>query len=103
MPRVERITDWRRPIPEGYFSKLDSLVSSRGWPARNSNTSMTNVRREVDQLNVDIDDMIRWRDRIYAAIHSGTVNLVCYIIPKKNYILHNIISAKRSNETIGRI
>ncbi|XP_050307530.1 phenoloxidase 1-like [Anthonomus grandis grandis] len=73
MKRVERFLDWNKEIPEAYFPKLDSLVASRSWPARVSNQKLQNVKREVDGINIDVDDMKRWRDRIYDAIHSGMV------------------------------
>ena len=34
------------------------------------------VNREVDQLKVDIADCERWRDRLYDAIHQGSVVMV---------------------------
>lgn len=74
MKRVERWTEWKAPIEEAYFPKLDSLVSSRAWPSRVANQRIQNLNREVDQIKIDVDDMVRWRDRIYAAIHSGFVN-----------------------------
>lgn len=73
LSRVERLIDFRKPIPEAYFPKLDSLVSSRGWPSRVAQQQLSNLNRETDQVKLDIDDLERWRDRIYAAIHSGTV------------------------------
>lgn len=78
LSRVERLIDFRKPIPEAYFPKLDSLVSSRGWPARVSNQTMANINRESDQVKIDIDDLERWRDRIFAAIHSTSVMGVSY-------------------------
>ncbi|XP_030760912.1 phenoloxidase 1-like [Sitophilus oryzae] len=71
MKRVERLINWDEPIREAYFPKLDSLVASRSWPARVKNQRLSDVRREIDGVIVDIDDMRRWRDRIYAAIHAG--------------------------------
>ncbi|XP_050510955.1 phenoloxidase 1-like [Diabrotica virgifera virgifera] len=71
LQRVERFIDWRKAIPEAYFPKLDSLVSSRSWPARVANQKLSNLRRETDQITQDIDDLERWRDRIFDAIHSG--------------------------------
>ncbi|KAF7269758.1 hypothetical protein GWI33_017214 [Rhynchophorus ferrugineus] len=73
LKRVERYVDWDAEIKEGYFPKLDNLVSSRAWPARVSNQKLQNVRREVEGINMDVDDLKRWRDRIYDAIHSGRV------------------------------
>ncbi|KAL3272976.1 hypothetical protein HHI36_014433 [Cryptolaemus montrouzieri] len=71
--RVERLTNLRDPIKEAYFPKLDSLVSSRSYPSRVANQVITNINRELDQIQVDIDDMERWRDRIFAAIQQGYV------------------------------
>ncbi|KAJ8961010.1 hypothetical protein NQ318_020315 [Aromia moschata] len=71
LKRVERFIDWDNPIKEAYFPKLDSLVASRSWPPRVANQRWQNLRREVDQIQVDIDDMKRWRDRIVDAIHAG--------------------------------
>ncbi|KAK9503579.1 hypothetical protein O3M35_010108 [Rhynocoris fuscipes] len=73
LPRVKRLINWREPIEEGYFPKLDSLVSSRVWPPRFANTKLSDINREMDQIRVDIQDMERWRDRIFAAIHSGSI------------------------------
>ncbi|XP_078040688.1 phenoloxidase 1-like [Augochlora pura] len=73
LSRVKRFINWREPIPEAYFPKLDSIVSTRTWPARHRGVVLKDVNRPVDQLNVDIQDLERWRDRIYEAIHTGTV------------------------------
>lgn len=71
--RVKRFINWREPIPEGYFPKLDSLVASRTWPARPSGAVLKDVNRQVDELDFDIQDLERWRDRIFEAIHTGSV------------------------------
>lgn len=71
--RVERLIDLDAPIKEGYFSKLDFSVASRTYPFRVEDQKLQNVRREPDQLIVDIKDLKRWRDRIYEAIHTGAV------------------------------
>ncbi|KAL1138896.1 hypothetical protein AAG570_008958 [Ranatra chinensis] len=73
LPRTKRLLNWNDPITEGYFPKLDSLVASRVWPARVANTRLSDVNREVDQIKFDIQDLERWRDRIYSAIHSGSI------------------------------
>uniref|UniRef100_A0A1B6MSZ9 Tyrosinase copper-binding domain-containing protein n=1 Tax=Graphocephala atropunctata TaxID=36148 RepID=A0A1B6MSZ9_9HEMI len=73
LSRVKRLLNWREPIQEGYFPKLDSLVASRVWPARNANTILSDINREVDQIKFDIQDMERWRDRFFQAIHTGSV------------------------------
>ncbi|CAH1101426.1 unnamed protein product [Psylliodes chrysocephalus] len=71
LKRVERFIDWRKPIAEAYFPKLDSLVASRSWPARVANQTLSNLKREVDQITTDIDELERWRDRIFNAISAG--------------------------------
>nr|BBM95984.1 tyrosinase 1 [Plautia stali] len=73
LARTKRLVNWRDPLEEGYFPKLDSLVASRVWPPRFANTKLSDVYREIDQIKFDLQDLERWRDRIYAAIHSGTV------------------------------
>ncbi|KAJ1524517.1 hypothetical protein ONE63_011009 [Megalurothrips usitatus] len=73
MQRTKRLLNLREPIPEGYFPKLDSLVSSRVWPARTANTKLSDIARESDQIQFDLQDIERWRDRIYEAIHTGAV------------------------------
>lgn len=76
MNRATRLINFEEPIKEAYFSKLDSLVASRTWPPRVGNQKLQNVKRELDQITVDLDDLKRWRDRIYDAIHSGIVRRV---------------------------
>lgn len=73
MARVQRLTTFREPVPEGYFPKLDSLVSSRSWPPRHSNASISDVYREIDQIKFDISDLERWRDRLLDAISQGAI------------------------------
>ncbi|KAK6640549.1 hypothetical protein RUM44_012245 [Polyplax serrata] len=73
LSRVERLTNFRDPVPEGYFSKLDSLVSSRSWPPRHSNALLRDVYREIDQIKFDLSDLERWRDRLLDAIAQGAI------------------------------
>lgn len=73
LSRVRRFINWRDPIPEGYFPKLDSQVASRTWPARPSGTVLKDINRQADQVNFDIQDLERFRDRIYEAIHTGAI------------------------------
>lgn len=73
LARVLPFNNLRDPIAEGYFPKMDSLVASRAWPPRFESTRLSDLNRESDQLNVEIGDLERWRDRIYEAIHQGFV------------------------------
>lgn len=79
LARVERLTSFRDPIENGYFPKLDSLVSSRTWPPRHSNAILSDVYREIDQIKFDLSDLERWRDRILDAIDQGAITDVSVI------------------------
>lgn len=57
--RVGRLNNFRAPIPEGYFPKLDSLVASRSWPARISGATLKDLNRELDQVRIDLSKKIR--------------------------------------------
>lgn len=41
--KLGRVTklNFRDPLEQGYFPKLDSLVSSRNWPARMANVKLS--------------------------------------------------------------
>ncbi|XP_071448896.1 phenoloxidase 1-like [Hetaerina americana] len=71
--RVKRLHDFREPIPEGYFSKLDNTMASRVYASRPANMVLQDINRDVDQLVFDIQDLERWRDRIIEAIQLGRV------------------------------
>ncbi|XP_030368851.1 uncharacterized protein LOC115619960 [Scaptodrosophila lebanonensis] len=73
LARVQRFNNLREPIAEGYFPKMDSLVASRAWPPRFDDTKLNDLNREADQINLDVADLERWRDRIFEAINQGFV------------------------------
>ncbi|XP_063705143.1 phenoloxidase 2-like [Culicoides brevitarsis] len=73
LQRVQRYNDFRKPMLEGYFPKMDSSVATRAWPARSDNTFLSDINRETDQIRLDIADLERWRDRIFEAIHQMAV------------------------------
>lgn len=70
---MKRLNNFRQPIREAYFPKLDSLVASRAWPARQTNCVLHDLNRQDERLILNIGEMERWRDRIYDAIHLGFV------------------------------
>nr|ACZ97553.1 prophenoloxidase subunit 1 [Plutella xylostella] len=72
---VTRYNDFRGPIAEGYFPKMDSQVASRAWPPRFSGTTIRDLDRPVDQIRSDVSEMETWRDRFIQAIDSGTIVL----------------------------
>ncbi|GLH09004.1 Phenoloxidase subunit 1 [Gryllus bimaculatus] len=75
LARVQRLLNWRKPIEEGYFPKLNAIIATRVWQPRPANSvlKLSDISRDDMQLDFDILDLERWRDRIYAAISSGKV------------------------------
>lgn len=73
LARVKRLNNLQEPIPEAYFPKMDSLVSSRAWPSRPANSVLQDIDRELDQLKIDISDMDRYVNRFIEACHQGFV------------------------------
>ncbi|KAK7794457.1 hypothetical protein R5R35_003821 [Gryllus longicercus] len=69
LSRVKRLLNWREPIPEAYFPKLNNGLASRVWPPRQADARLQDVRRS--DAVIDILDLERWRDRIMEAIHTG--------------------------------
>lgn len=71
MGPVERWNNFRAPIAQGYFPKLDTLVANRAWPSRPAGTAPRNINRPADDLTLDITEMERGRDRFVQAINQG--------------------------------
>lgn len=59
LQRTKRLLNLREPIPEGYFPKLDSLVSSRVWPARAANTQLRVCTTKLRQGFVQINSLLK--------------------------------------------
>lgn len=78
LKRVKKFSNWREPIPEAYYPKLDSLTSSRGWPPRQAGMRWQNINRPVDGINITIDQMEEWRRRLEDAVSTGRVRLVSF-------------------------
>lgn len=77
LARVQRFNNFREPIAEAYFPKMDSLVASRAWPSRAAYTALSDLNRELDQIKYDINDLERWTSRFVEACHQGFVMNVC--------------------------
>ncbi|XP_067015385.2 phenoloxidase 2 isoform X2 [Anabrus simplex] len=73
LSRAKRLINWDEHIKEGYFPKLDSLIASRVWPPRQAHSVLHDINREEQRIVFDIQDLERWRDRLYQAIHTGWV------------------------------
>lgn len=65
------------PISEAYFPKMQSLVTSRAWPARPANTQLTNLNRQLDQIKANVSDIELWSERFAEACRSGYAIDVC--------------------------
>lgn len=77
LARVERFNNYREPIAEAYFPKMDSLVASRSWPARQAGARLRDLNRELDQIKYDVADLERWNKRFVDACHQGFAIDVC--------------------------
>lgn len=71
--RVTKLTNLRDPIPDAYFPKLLQNTTNVTYPPRFSNTTLTDLDRPDDNVNIELADMERWRDRIIEAIDQGFV------------------------------
>ncbi|CAL4063450.1 unnamed protein product, partial [Meganyctiphanes norvegica] len=75
--RVVKLNNWREPIPEGYFPKLTINNSAKQYGTRPDNMMLQDFTR-IDKVDeplpfapFDINDMERWRTRLFDAIHKG--------------------------------
>ncbi|CAG5047394.1 unnamed protein product [Parnassius apollo] len=75
LSRVKRFNNFREPIEEGYFPKLDSQVASRAWPPRFTGSTIRDLDRPVDQIRSDVSELETWRDRFIQAIEDNAVIL----------------------------
>lgn len=61
MNRVVRLTNWREPIEEGYFPKLDNILANRVWPPRHVNSKLQVIvlkRFEKSRHRTDRDSLV---------------------------------------------
>lgn len=52
MNRVVRLTNWRSPILEGYFPKLDNILANRVWPPRPVNATLSVIIKYYDLISI---------------------------------------------------
>lgn len=70
--RVQKLSNWRMPIPDGYFPKLTISNSGQIWGSRQDNTLLQDFKREDFGLQpTDVRDLEQWHSRIMDAIHQG--------------------------------
>lgn len=73
--RVDRYDDFRQPIAEGYFPKLDSQVASRAWPPRFAFSELRDLDRPVEEIRSDVGQMELWRDHFVEAVNNMAILL----------------------------
>ncbi|XP_063875288.1 phenoloxidase 3-like [Scylla paramamosain] len=67
--RVQKLSNWRIPIPDGYFPKLTINNAGQTWGSRQDNTLMQDSSR--DDVRSQVSDLEQWHSRIMDAIHQG--------------------------------
>ncbi|XP_013143797.1 PREDICTED: phenoloxidase subunit 1-like [Papilio polytes] len=73
--RVKRFKNFREPIEEGYFPKMDLQVASRSIPPRFENSIIRDLDRPVDQIRIEVSELETWRDRYLEAINNNAILL----------------------------
>ncbi|CAB0037937.1 unnamed protein product [Trichogramma brassicae] len=73
LARVKPIKDFRQPIAEGYFSKLDATAYGRSYPGRPANQSLARIDRPREKLSLDVSDLELYRARILEVVHRHEV------------------------------
>ncbi|XP_077295703.1 phenoloxidase 2-like [Arctopsyche grandis] len=73
LARVKQYNNFREPVKEGYFPKLQTILASRGWTPRQENMMIQDLDRPVDEIRMTVSDFEIYIRRIYDAIHSGMV------------------------------
>lgn len=73
LSRTLPFDNFREPLAEGYFPKLDSLVASRAWPGRASGARLRDLNREADQIQSTVNEMEKWRDNFLQTVRRGVV------------------------------
>lgn len=79
MSRATGFKSLREPISEAYFPKMDSLVASRAWPARSANTKLSDLDRQLDQIQMDVSQLETWSSRFVDACNEDVAVDVCSI------------------------
>nr|XP_045613037.1 phenoloxidase 2-like [Procambarus clarkii] len=99
LKRVEKLENWREPIPDGYFSKLTVNNSGRPWGIRQDGTFLKDLRRNDAGIDfLDISDMELWRSRLMDAIHQG------YMLNpngERIQLSDNVTTGKRGIDILG--
>lgn len=93
--RTKKLNKYHEPLPEGYYPKLNTQVTSRGWAPRSDNTILEDLDRETEGLYIDLPILRRWGDRIINAIEIGyAINVSMSSTSKFRSNFHNFFRKK---------
>lgn len=70
--RVLPLSDLRKPIPEGYFSKMIQPTTNNAYPSRSKFTIPQSLNRDAAEIN-SIGNLELWRNRIIEAVDRGCI------------------------------
>lgn len=74
LPRVRKFNFSDMMLEEGYFGKLTSENSNQQWGTRQAFTRLTDIYRAREEgLEIRVEELQRWRDRILETIDLGYV------------------------------
>ncbi|KAJ8679160.1 hypothetical protein QAD02_014947 [Eretmocerus hayati] len=71
--KTRPLANFREPIKEAYYPKLDSVVAGHAWPSRPPNMTLSDVSRVSDGIYVSVSDIERSRDAILDAVRARHV------------------------------
>ncbi|XP_043275478.1 phenoloxidase 1-like [Venturia canescens] len=97
--RVKKIKSFEDPKAEAYFPKLNPPEASGTWASRPKGcTPFQDLNRPAEEAFYKLEDIKRWIDRIYLAIHTGQVRsekggIIELTVDKGIDILGNMIEA----------
>ncbi|XP_072934080.1 phenoloxidase subunit 1-like [Epargyreus clarus] len=75
LKRVTRYSNFKEPIDEGYFPKLDSYVASRSWPPRFAGSVIRDINRPANLIQIEVSQLENWKIRFEEAVREMAVLL----------------------------
>ncbi|XP_062550620.1 phenoloxidase 2-like [Armigeres subalbatus] len=73
LAQIKPLDNLQDPIPEAYFPKMVRSLNNRAYPARHDNQVLRDLNRVDSDTIITVNELQRWRDRIYQAIDQGFV------------------------------
>lgn len=72
LPRIEGLKNLREPISPAFFPNLDALTTSGIFPSRSTNTKLSELDRQLEQIQMDVATLESWATRINEACLTDT-------------------------------